>query len=126
MTQVEAEVMSAERVFFDALLGARVGQLEELLAGDFQIIDVLSGAVADRAALLGAVGAGQLRFEAIDVLESKTRGYGDTVIVTGRTRMRGSYQGQPFGAHSRYTHVYVRQQGRWRLASAQGTPIAGD
>jgi hypothetical protein len=26
--------------------------------------------------------------------------------------------------HSRYTHVYVQAGGGWRLASAQGTPIA--
>ena len=123
MTHIEAEVLSAERAWFDGLLAGRVPQLESLLTGDFQIIDVSSGTQADRTMLLGALGAGQLRFEAIDVLESQTRSYGDTVLVTGRTRMRGEYQGQPFGAHSRYTHVFVRQEGRWRLASAQGTPI---
>jgi ketosteroid isomerase-like protein len=123
MTQPEADVLRAERTWFDGLLAARVSQLEALLTKDFQIIDVSSGAEADRAMLLGALGAGQLRFEAIDVLESRTRRYGDTVIVTGRTRMQGRFQGQPFGAHSRYTHVFVRQEGGWRLASAQGTPI---
>ena len=126
MTQPEAEVLRAERAYFDALLAAGVPRLEELLTGDFRIIDVSSGMEVDRPVMLGAIGAGQLSFEVIDVLESLTRRYGDTVIVTGRTRLRGRYQGQPFGAHSRYTHVYVRQQGRWRLASAQGTPITAD
>lgn len=125
MTQPEADVLSAERSWFDGLLAARVPQLEALLTQDFLIIDVSSGTEADRALLLGAIGAGQLRFAAIDVLESRTRSYGETVIVTGRTRMQGTFQGQPFGAHSRYTHVFVRQEGRWRLASAQGTPIVG-
>lgn len=123
MTQPEADVLSAERAWFDGLLASRVPQLEVLLTGDFQIIDVSSGTQADRAMLLGALEAGQLHFEAIDVIESQTRRYGDTVLVTGRTRMRGEFQGRPFGAHSRYTHVFVRQEGRWRLASAQGTPI---
>jgi len=126
MTPPDVEVLHADRAFFDALLAASVAQLEEMLTGDFRIIDVSSGTEADRPMLLGAIAAGQLRFEAIDLLESRTRGYGDTVIVTGRTRMQGRFQGQPFGAHSAYTHVYVRQQGRWRLASAQGTPITGD
>jgi ketosteroid isomerase-like protein len=123
MTHPEAEVLSTERSWFDGLLASRVSQLDELLTGDFLIIDVSSGTEADRALLLGALGAGQLRFETIDVLESRTRTYGDTVLVTGRTKMTGQFQGQPFGAHSRYTHVFVRQDGRWRLASAQGTPI---
>jgi ketosteroid isomerase-like protein len=126
MPHSESEVLRADRAFFDALLAASVAQLEELLTGDFRIIDVSSGTEADRPMLLGAIGAGQLRFEVIDLLESRTRAYGDTVIVTGATRMRGRFQGQEFGAHSRYTHVYVRQEGRWRMASAQGTPITGD
>lgn len=125
MTQAEADVLSAERGWFDGLLAARVPQLEALLTGDFRIIDVSSGAEVDRATLLGALAAGHLVFEAIDLLESLTRAYGDTVIVTGRTRMQGRFQGEPFAAHSRYTHVFVRQQGGWRLASAQGTPIVG-
>jgi hypothetical protein len=49
MTHIEAEVLSAERTWFDGLLGARVPQLEALLTQDFQIIDVSSGAEADRA-----------------------------------------------------------------------------
>jgi len=38
--------------------------------------------------------------------------------------MRGRIGEMPFSANSRYTHVYLEQQGRWRLFSAQGTPIA--
>ena len=39
--------------------------------------------------------------------------------------MNGKFQGSPFEADSRYTHVYIEQQARWRLVSAQGTQIAG-
>ena len=42
----------------------------------------------------------------------------------GWTRMRGAYGGAAFEAASRYTHVYVRMDGVWRMASAQGTKIA--
>lgn len=38
--------------------------------------------------------------------------------------MSGRYEGTPWSASSRYTHVYIEDQGAWRLASAQGTPIA--
>jgi GNAT superfamily N-acetyltransferase len=33
------------------------------------------------------------------------------------------YQGNEVTAQSRYTHVYTRDSGRWRLMSAKGTPI---
>lgn len=40
--------------------------------------------------------------------------------------MEGRYEGASWSARSRYTHVYIDDQGVWRLASAQGTPISAD
>jgi len=37
--------------------------------------------------------------------------------------MRGRFGNQAFAARSRYTHVYIEQEGRWRLVAAQGTQI---
>jgi ketosteroid isomerase-like protein len=70
------------------------------------------------------VGGGQLVFEGVERIDSRVRGYGSAAVVTGQTRMRGRYQEQSWSAHSRYTHVYVQGDTGWRLASAQGTPIA--
>jgi uncharacterized protein YraI len=47
-------------------------------------------------------------------------------VVTGRTWMRGRYAGASWTAHSRYTHVFVEEEGSWRMASAQGTPITAE
>jgi hypothetical protein len=38
--------------------------------------------------------------------------------------MEGRLGDTPFAASSRYTHVFVEEQGEWRMASAQGTSIA--
>jgi hypothetical protein len=72
-------------------------------------------------------GQGHLRFERIEADSSEVllRRYGSTAIVVGRTEMRGSFNVAPFQATSRYTHVFVEDRGRWRLASSQGTPIVG-
>jgi len=59
----------------------------------------------------------------LERIDSRVRAYGSAAVVTGQTRMRGRYQDQFFSAHSRYTHVYLRADSRWRLGSAQGTPI---
>lgn len=119
-------VEDADQSFFTALR-ARDGQaLGALLTDDFILIDVMRGGEVPRADLIGAVGAGQLRFDAIDVLASRVRRYGSTAVVTGETRMRGRFGDAEWSAHSRYVHVYVEQDGRWRLASAQGTQVVGD
>jgi ketosteroid isomerase-like protein len=118
------EVLAAEARFFGALLHADGAALRALLTPDFVLIDVMTGSEIPGPALADVVGSGQLRFEAIERLDSRVRRYGSAAVVTGRTRMRGRYGEQPFGAHSRYTHVYVRRKAGWRLASAQGTPVA--
>jgi hypothetical protein len=47
-------------------------------------------------------------------------------VITGRTRMTGRFEETPWEVASRYryTHVFVEQDGRWRLVAAQGTQIA--
>jgi ketosteroid isomerase-like protein len=121
------EHMSPERAddeFFDALIAGDVGRLEPLLDERFLIVDVMSGAVADRAALIDALKERVLKFERVDLVERTVRDYDDTAILVGRTKMAGSFAGSAFPAASRYTHVFVRgADDRWRLASAQGTQI---
>jgi ketosteroid isomerase-like protein len=118
------EVLAAEDKFFGALLGGDGAALDELLTPDFLLVDVMTGSEIPGAVLVELVGSRQLRFESVERLDSRVRLYGDGAVVTGQTRMRGRFGEQPFGAHSRYTHVYVRSARSWRLASAQGTPIA--
>jgi ketosteroid isomerase-like protein len=84
----------------------------------------MSGSEIPGGTLVDLVGSRQLRFEAVERLDARVRFYGEAAVVTGQTRMRGRFGDQTFGAHSRYTHVYVRTGPAWRLASAQGTPIA--
>jgi ketosteroid isomerase-like protein len=119
-------IQDADRSFFTALRACDGPALAALLTDDFVLIDVLRGGEVPRGDFIGAVGAGQLRFDDVDVLSSRVRRYGSTAVVTGETRMRGRFGDTSWAAHSRYTHVYVEQGGRWRLASAQGTQIAGD
>ena len=121
----ESDPLVVDHQFFGALVAGSLETLDELLADDFVLIDVLSGSEISRAALLATAGSGQIRFEGIQPLEARVRRYGATAVITGRTRMKGKFEGSPFETSSRYTHVYVEQHGRWRLVSAQGTQIAG-
>src|SRR5262249_52715523 len=100
--------------------------LDRVLADDFLLIDVMRGAEVTKASLLAVLASGQLRFQVIEPAEQRVRLYQATAVVTGRTRVSWRVGGEPLAALSRYTHVYVEQQGRWRLVAAQGTPIASE
>ena len=122
----ETAVLAAERTFFSSLLAGDVDTLDKLLADDFLIIDVMRGGETPKPMLLAALGAGMVRFEAVNVVESRVRLYGEAAVVTGRTEMRMSFGGQSTAVQSRYTHVYVQQGGAWRFVSAQGTQIVAE
>lgn len=122
--QDESSALEAERQFFAALMGADLEALDRVLADDFVLIDVMRGAEITKAGLLAVVGSGQLKFEVIQPAESRVRLYPSTAVITGRTEMSGRFGEAPFAASSRHIHVYVEQQGRWRMVSAQGTWIA--
>jgi ketosteroid isomerase-like protein len=114
----------AEDQYFDALVAGDVERIEKLLAEEFLIVDIMSGRVVDRASFTAALRDGLVEFEGVHLVERLTRRYGDTAIIVGRTEMSGSFDGATFAAASRYTHVLLREpDGRWRLASAQGTRI---
>jgi ketosteroid isomerase-like protein len=125
-THATAEVKSADARFFKALLDRDAATLDALLGDDFLIVELGTGLVHPRADFLGAVENGLVVFEAIEVDTSETviREYGTTAIAVGRTLMKiAGPDGSTVEAASRYSHVFALDRDRWRLVSAQGTPI---
>ncbi len=120
----QSDPLAAEQQFFSSLIGSDVRALDRILGDDFLLIDVMTGSEVKKPDLLAVLGSGQLKFEAIQPVESQVRLYGITAVITGRTQMSGRFGETPFTASSRYTHVFVKEQSQWRLVSAQGTQIA--
>ncbi len=119
----KSDPLAAERQFFSSLIDSDVESLDRILGDDFLLIDVMTGSEIAKSDLLAVLRSGQLKFAAIEPVESQVRLYGITAVITGRTRMSGRFGETPFTASSRYTHVFVKEQNQWRLVSAQGTQI---
>ena len=126
-TWPQAELRTADRSFFQALLDRDVAALETLLADQFLIVEVAGGSVHDRAAFLGAIASGAVSFDDIETFPAETvirlAGEGAGIVV-GRTAMSFSdAAGHVTAVSSRYTHVFQSDGRNWRLVSAQGTRI---
>src|SRR5712692_5245341 len=119
----KSDPLAAERQFFSSLIDSDVESLDRILGDDFLLIDVMTGSEVKKPDLLAVLRSGQLKFEAIEPVESHVRLYGITAVITGRTQMSGRFGETPFTASSRYTHVFIREQSQWRLVTAQGTQI---
>lgn len=93
------------------------------MCDDFRQIGT-SGEVENRESFLRDLMSTELEIDPYTVEEFEIRLYGDTALLSGRTRMTGRYAGTPFEAHYRYIDVYVRSGGQWRVCSVQTTRIA--
>jgi ketosteroid isomerase-like protein len=118
-----AAALATDRHFFDALVQSDVGALDRILSDDFIIIDVMRGAETTKPEIIGAVGSGLVQFENIEIRDNRVRLYDRTAVITGQTQMTVRYSGLSSAISSRYTHVYCELEGKFRLVSAQGTPI---
>lgn len=82
-----------------------------------------NGAVSDGAGFLAFIGSPKLVINPYKVDDLDVRLYGDVALLSGTTRMTGSYDGAPFKSHYRYIDVYIKRDGQWRVASVQITAI---
>jgi len=92
------------------------------MAGDFRQIDG-QGHVETRDSFVDDLMSPALVIDPYTVEDFEVRLYGDTALLSGRTRMTGHYDGKPFSSHYRYIDVYVRRGGAWKIVSVQITRL---
>ncbi|APV48723.1 hypothetical protein BWI17_02910 [Betaproteobacteria bacterium GR16-43] len=96
--------------------------IESNMAEDFRQIDG-AGNVETKKSFVDDLVSPQLTIDPYKVEEFDVRLYGDTALLSGRTRMTGKYDGKPFASHYRYIDIYVKRDGRWRIVSVQISKI---
>jgi hypothetical protein len=118
----ERALTAIEHEFDHALSDANVKALDRILATDWTLLDI-TGGVITKEAFIEALRSGDLKFLSIVPDDIQVRIYNDSAVVTGRTEMNVRYMGQEITVQSRFTHVYQKSEGAWRMVAAQGTPI---
>src|SRR5215471_20466153 len=110
------EVTKADKTYRQAVNVGDVIVLEKLITDDFLFIR-RTGVIWDRKAFLENVKGWKLDGQEKDL---KTRIYGDTAILTHMDSIK-----TPDGAMVEMiaTRVFVKQYGRWKLASVQDTAL---
>ncbi len=116
-----------ERIAEDFVAAERQGDaayMERTLTKDFMAIGP-RGFMLTKEQWLQRFTSGSLKYEYLEWDETNVRTYGDAAVVTGRERQKVDYQGQGMESELRTTLVWIKQGGRWLLASAQMSPILG-
>ncbi len=111
----------------DARFRAQVNQdtlaLKNLLADDLMYIH--SNALAEtKQDFINSVKTGNITYQSMQTEGQRSiRMYGKAGVCNGIVHVTGLLNGNPFDIRLRYTAIYFKQKGGWKLVSWQSTRI---
>jgi len=113
---VEQVIRKLDDERIQAQIHSDAAALDRLYADDFIGIGP-SGTVRTKPQVIADFTSGTLKFQSITTDEVQLRVYGNTAVETGRSTMNGQDKGKAVPHDTRFTRVWIRQQGRWRLVA---------
>ena len=113
---VEQVIKKLDNERIQAQVHADAAALERIYADDFIGVGP-SGTVRTKPQVILDFTSGDLRFQSITTDDVRVRVYGNAAVETGRSTMDGQDKGKVVPHDTRFTRVWIRQQGRWRLVA---------
>ena len=117
----EQELMRLEQAYNDAQVTQDRATLERVWADDY-VYTHSNGAVMTKAQDIDDTMSGEMTWRAARLDDMKVRKYGDVGVVTGRLVMEGRAVQYASGPR-RFTDIFVRRNGQWRLVGGQTTMV---
>ena len=121
---VEALIKKMEEERIQAGVHKDVAAIAAVTSDDYVMID-FDGKVQTKKMTLERIKSSEIQLKSNSLDEIKVRVYGDTAVVTGRATPNGTINGEDFSRAIRYTRVYIKSAGQWRVVSFQQTRVAG-
>lgn len=109
--EIEA-VLKFERDWCNAYLHADTGFLQKYVVDDFTLTNS-NAQISTKAEDIQELKSGSVKYEVFENREMKPRIYGDTAVVTGWTKVKGSINGKPYETDVAFTDTLVRIKGQW-------------
>ena len=120
---VAQELLATDRSLFQAAAHWKPEHMDSALAKEYVAING-AGNIFDKAGAMRLYApGGRIKLDSSDVSDLLARVYGNVAVVTGVWHLAGTQDGRAHKSQMRYTHVWVWRDGRWQVASWQGTTI---
>src|SRR4051812_405416 len=118
-----ARVRALEKKLIDSYRQRQVEVFASLLDDDF-VITFEDGTLYGKTGYLSYSATSSIRVDVAETSELKIRIRGNTAILTGKYYERGEDKGKPYEDHDRFTDVWMKKDGKWRLiASHYAIPV---
>jgi ketosteroid isomerase-like protein len=119
LAQSDADVTKVEHARVQAVERGNPDEIAKFLSDDF--LSVGGGGVSTRDQYLDGFKSSP-HTSKMTHTDERVRMYGDTAVITGHSVTTRSDRNAP--VVTRYTHVYVKRGGEWKLVSMQNTQAA--
>ena len=113
---VEETIRKLDNGRIQAQIHADAVALDRIYADDFVGVGP-SGTVRTKPQVISDFTSGELKFQSITTDEVKVRVYENTAVETGLSTMLGQDKDKAVPRETRFTRVWVKQKGRWRLVA---------
>lgn len=117
-SKAQRKLEDIERRRFAAMVAKDTAALQTMLADDLTYLHS-NGLLEDKAQHISNIGTGKLVYSSMEPTEMKVRVRGRAAIINGIVQVAGTLNGKPYSVRLRYTNVYTKAKGKWRLAAWQ-------
>lgn len=120
--EVVRTIEGLERQWQQAELEANTATMATMLSDNYLGI-YSDGTLATRAETLANFKDGSTHFTSLVTSDRKIRIFGSTAVVVSKAAVTGVVDGEDIDGHYRYTRVYHRSNGVWKIVSFEASSV---
>jgi hypothetical protein len=123
--ETQKQILAVDNERYEAMQKRDMAAMDRLHADGLVFINT-KGRMLNKAEYLEEIRSGNLKFLSVETDDYHFYTYGDTVIMSGRAKSVVEYHGVVNKKPRRFTSVFIKMQGQWRLVAHQATIIADE
>jgi ketosteroid isomerase-like protein len=122
-SSTSGDLIQLENRFNDALVRADLKTINEIEADDLIFTDA-TGTVTSKADEMQSLKSGDVKFESIQMTDTRTQDFGDIAVVTGRLVEKAQYKNSDISGTYRFTDVWAKRKSKWEHVAGQETLVS--
>jgi uncharacterized protein (TIGR02246 family) len=122
--QTQAQAVEAlERELVAAIAKTDLATYDRIVADDYVVVEA-SGREITKPEVVASYRSGARRYTNLDIFDVRARVFGDTAVVSARTKGLRREGDRDVPNNVRYIRVYSKRDGRWRAVTQMSAPAA--
>ncbi len=107
-----SKIIAMENLWNQMQLNHDAAAMEKMIDDDFVLTDY-DGTLLDKKQFLDSIKDMSIKLTQEMSEGMKLHPHGNTVVITGATREKGTQNGKPFAHNGRFTDTWIKKNGTW-------------